>query len=122
MTDSMLFEAGADFATCRVTGEHTLEEGVALVTAAILRARELGIGKLLLDVSSVTGFEPPSLAARHWFMDEWAKAARSQVRIAMVARAEHIHAERFGVIAGRNFGMDSNVFEDEGQALAWLSR
>jgi hypothetical protein len=122
MMDSMLFEAGADIATCRVTGEHTLEEGVALVTAAILRSRELGIGKLLVDVTTVTGFGPPSLAARHWFMGEWAKAARAHVRLAMVARAEHLRVDRFGVIAGRNFGMDSNVFEDEDQALAWLAR
>jgi hypothetical protein len=122
MTESVLFEPGADFATCRIVGEHTLEEGVALVTAAIMRTRELGIGKLLVDVGAATGFDPPSLAARHWFMNEWAKAARSEVRIAMVARAEHIHAERFGVIAGRNFGMESNVFEEEDQALAWLLR
>lgn len=122
MTDSMLFEAGADVAKCRIAGEHTLDEGVALVTAAILRSRELGLGKLLVDVRTVTGFDPPSLAARHWFMGEWAKAARGHVRVAMVARAEHLRMDRFGVIAGRNFGMDSNVFEDEDQALAWLAK
>ena len=121
MTDAMFFEATADIATCRIAGEHTLEAGVALVTAAILRTRELGARKLLVDVRDVTGFDPPSIGARHWFMSEWAQAARGHVRVALLARAEHILPDRFGVIAGRNFGLDSNVFESEAVALAWLA-
>ena len=120
MMDSMLFEAGADIATCRVTGEHTLEEGVALVTAAILRSRELGIGKLLVDVTTVTGFGPPSLAARHWFMGEWAKAARAHVRLAMVVRSEFLDPDRFCVIRAANLGLAYNLFDNEQRAFAWL--
>ena len=122
MSDAAVpLETRADVAVCRIAGEYTLEAGVALVTATILRAREAGFAKLLVDVRALTGFAVPSLGARHWFMSEWAQAARGHLRVAMVARSEHIHPERFGVIAGRNFGLDSKVFESEGPALAWLA-
>jgi hypothetical protein len=42
------------------------------------------------------------------------------VRLAIVVRAELIDPEKFAVIAGRNFGFVSDVFEAEHEALDWL--
>lgn len=114
------FEVVADRAVFRMSGTHTLEDGVPQVTAAILQACELGLDKLLVDVTAIN-LPVPSVGARHWFMTEWARAARGRIVIAMVARPEFIDPDRFGVIAGRNHGLVSNVFESEPAALAWLN-
>ncbi|TAN03302.1 MAG: hypothetical protein EPN40_00735 [Rhodanobacteraceae bacterium] len=76
--------------------------------------------KLLVDITTITGVEPPSLNTRHWLMGEWARAGRATVRAAIVVRPEFIDPDRFGVIAGMNAGFISNVFESEDRALDWL--
>lgn len=45
---------------------------------------------------------------------------QDSLRIAMVIRPEMIDPEEFGVIAGRNAGLDTDVFSAEPEALAWL--
>jgi len=85
-----------------------------------VRTKQSGIDKLLVDITGITGVEPPGVNARLWLMGEWARAGRSSVRAAIVVRPEFIDPDRFGVIAGMNAGFISNVFETEAQALDWL--
>ncbi|MGH8234130.1 MAG: hypothetical protein ACREPU_08030 [Rhodanobacteraceae bacterium] len=114
------FEVIGQIACFRLTGEQVLESGVRLITDAIVRTKEAGLDKLLVDITAITGVEPPSINTRHWLMGEWARAGRSSVRAAIVVRPEFIDPDRFGVIAGMNAGFISNVFESEDRALDWL--
>lgn len=114
------FEVIGDMARLRLTGDQLLESGVRQIADAIARARDSGLDKLLVDITTITGVEPPSVLMRYWLMGEFAKAGRSSVRVAMVARPEFIDPDRIGVAAGLNAGFRSNVFETEAQALNWL--
>jgi hypothetical protein len=38
----------------------------------------------------------------------------------MVARAEMIHPQKFGVLVAANLGLVSNIFTTEVEARAWL--
>jgi len=40
--------------------------------------------------------------------------------MAMVIRAEYIDPEKFGVTVARNSGLNTDVFAQEPEALAWL--
>jgi hypothetical protein len=50
----------------------------------------------------------------------WAEAADGRLRVAMLVRPEFIDPERFAVVAASNFGLTSQVFDQESDALAWL--
>ncbi|MDE2053776.1 MAG: hypothetical protein KGI62_03715 [Xanthomonadaceae bacterium] len=115
-----LFEVDGEVARFRLAGEQVLESGVRQIADAIVRTREVGLDKLLIDITAITGVEPPGMDMRYWLMGEWAKAGRSSVRAAIVVRREFIDPDRIGVIAGMNAGFISNVFETEAQALDWL--
>jgi hypothetical protein len=39
----------------------------------------------------------------------------------MVARAEMIHPQKFGVLVATNRGLVSNIFTTEAEARAWLA-
>ena len=117
---SASYEVVGQIACFRLAGEHELEDGVHRITDAILRTKQLGLDKLLVDITGITGVEPPSVDARYWLMSEWAGAGRGSVRVAIVTRAEFIAPDRFAVIFGMNRGFISNVFETADRALEWL--
>ena len=114
------FEVVGEVAWFRLTGGQMLEDEVLQIADAIARTRQQGLDKLLVDIRHIADVAPPSIAVRHWMMGEWAREGRASVRVAMVTRPEFIDPDRFGVIAGMNSGLVSNVFEDEGRALDWL--
>jgi len=120
MTAPENFELLEDYAVFRPTGRVSLAKGVQWVTSAITYCRERGIRKLLVDTCSLTGFAPPAVHTRYFFMHEWAAAAAGAVCIAMVARPEMIDPEKFGVTVGRNAGLVCDVFSLESEADAWL--
>ena len=115
------FEVLGDIACFSLGGEQDLVGGVHQITDAILRAKARGVAKLLVDISGITGVEPPSVEMRFWLMGEWAKAGRGSVRLALVTRREFISEDRFGVAFGMNQGFISNLFVTRESALAWLS-
>jgi hypothetical protein len=114
------FAIVADGAVYRPTGEVSLEEAVGMITSAITFTRQARIGKLLVDVTGLTGFPSPTLAARYFFIQEWARASGGFVRIAMVARPEMIDPQKFGVTVAANSGLVSDVFDSMEDAVAWL--
>lgn len=104
------------------SGPQELVDGVHQITDAILRAKAEGLGKLLVDITGITGVDPPSVDMRFWLMGEFAKAGRSSIRVALVTRREFMSEERFGIAVGMNQGFVSNLFETRDAALEWLSR
>ena len=114
------FEIVDDHAEYRPTGQVSLDKAVQMVAAAIALTREQNLRKLLVVTSGLTGFEPPDIVTRYFFVREWARAADRVVRIAMVARPEMIDPQKFGVTVAANNGLIADVFESEKDALAWL--
>ena len=120
MTAPEHFQISEGYAAFRPTGEVTLPQGVALVTAAIKFSREQKISRLLIDITRVTGFQPPDLVARYDMAKDWAEAGQSAVKVVMVAPARLIDPQRFGMVVARNRGLDANIFASEDEALRWL--
>ena len=115
------FEVFGDIACFSISGEQELVDGVHQITDAILRTKARGLGKLLVDVTGISGIQPPSVEMRFWLVGEWAKAGRGSVRMALVTRPEFMSEDRFGVAFGMNQGFINNVFETRERALDWLS-
>jgi hypothetical protein len=76
----------------------------------------------LVDITNLTGFEPPDLALRYFIIHEWAQAAGRRVRVAIVARPEMIDHQKFGSIVAANIGFAADGFTTEEAALNWLWR
>src|SRR5215510_711649 len=114
------FEILEDYAFFRPTGKVTLQRALEMVTDAIAFAREHRIGKLLVNTSNLTGYEPPDLATRYFYVHDWARAAARHVRIALVARPEMIDPQKFGITVAANLGFIAEVFTSEEDALKWL--
>jgi hypothetical protein len=110
----------ADHSIFRPTGQISLDAAVQLVTSAITFAREQHIRKLMVVTTGLTGFKPPDIVTRYFFIHEWARAAAARVCVAVVARPEMIDPQKFGIIVAANAGLISDVFESEEKALAWL--
>lgn len=109
-----------DIGIFRPVGSFRFQQVVALVTEVIIRARERGIGKLAVVTYGLSGFQPPSLSERHWMVREWVEASQGKLKVAMVVPPEFIDPEKFGVVAAANFGVTSEVFTSEADALKWL--
>ena len=114
------FEMVDGIACLRLAGSYRFEAATALVTAALTHAFMQRQDRLLVVATDVVGFDSPGVPARHEMMRHWAAAAQAWVRLAIVVRAELIDPEKFGVIAARNFGFVTDVFEAEREALDWL--
>ena len=114
------FAIEGDIAVWRPRAMLSLERAIQLVKAMIGTARERGLRMLLVDLTGLDGFESPSVPARHQLAREWAEAAGGAMRIAFIAKAEMIDPQKFGVVVGRNFGAETDVFTSETDALAWL--
>jgi hypothetical protein len=116
------FEILKERAVFRPTGQVSIGQAVDLVSTAIGFARSLNIPTLLVDITKLTGFEPPDLALRYFIIHEWARAAGRSVRVAVVARPEMIDHQKFGTTVADNVGFFADAFTTEEDALIWLLR
>lgn len=107
-------------ASYRPQGRSTLTAAVDLIAIAIGHCRDRGIGKLLVNATGLSGIAVPSLVDRFLAVEEWASAADGVVIVALVAHAEHIEPNRFGVKVAAHFGLICDVYTSEDEALAWL--
>lgn len=98
----------------------SFEQAVEMVAGAVREARALGLTDLLVNTKGLLGFGPPSIFARHTLAVEWARAAGSSLRVALVARAELIDPQKIGVLMAQNRGVLGDVFSNEADALSWL--
>jgi hypothetical protein len=108
--------------TCRFApeGTVTLVQGVEWVTAAIAFCGDRKIPKLLVNITRVRGYAAPTLADRFWMAQDWAEAAKGTVAVAMVAREEDLHPNRFGIKAAIDAGLKGAIFTSEDEAWTWL--
>jgi CheY-like chemotaxis protein len=116
------FTLGEGHALYRPVGSVSFEKAVTLVRSAIAAAKRRKIKDLLVNMTGLTGFAAPDTFQRFLMAVEWADEARLGVRLAMVAREEMIHPQKFGVLVAANRGMVSNVFPTELEARAWLTK
>ena len=110
---------GVNHAEYRPMGELSLDRAIQLITSGIAFARERRVKNLMVVTLGLTGFQPPNVIQRYYFINEWAKAAGS-VRVAIVTYPEMIDPEKFGVTVAANIGFVSDVFISEEEALTWL--
>lgn len=120
MSELRYFEIVGDHAEYRPSGHVSLSQMVQLVASALVFAREQHIRELLVVTTGLTGFKPPPIADRYYFIQEWAKASGHIVRLALVARPEMIDGQKFGVTVAANNDFVANIFASEAEALAWL--
>ena len=105
----------------RPAGSVSFDEAVALVRAAIAAARRNQVRSLLVNTSALTGFSSPDTFERFLAAVAWAEESKAVVHLALVARAEMIHPQKFGVLVAANRGLVSNIFDTEVEARAWLA-
>lgn len=116
------FEILKERAVFRPTGQVSIGQMTELVATAIDFARSINIRKLLVDITNLTGFEPPDLGLRYFIIHEWARAAGRTVRVALVVRPEMIDHKKFGTTVAENLGFVADGFTTEEAALTWLWR
>jgi len=104
----------------RPAGAVTFERAVDLVAESMRFSRTLGLNDLLVNTTGFSGFQPPSIFARHALAVKWAESAGSALIVAIVARPELIDPEKIGVLMAQNRGASGDVFASEAAALAWL--
>jgi len=104
----------------RVVGTCRLPLAIGFVSSAIDQALMGGHPGCLIDASLLDGFGSPSVATRHQVVRSWAEHARGLVALALVLRSAVIDPDKIGVIAGRNHGLQCDVFDDADEARAWL--
>jgi hypothetical protein len=116
--DNFVVEEGR--AVYRPEGSVSFDEAVSLVRAAIAAARRNHVRSLLINSTALSGFSPPELFERFLAVVGWAEESKGDVRLALVAREEMIHPQKFGVLVAANRGLVSNIFGTEVEACAWL--
>lgn len=101
-------------------GSMSFDEAVVAVRAAIAVVRSHQAAELLVDTTGLTGFVSPDTFQRFLAAVGWAEEAGGRLRLAVVARADMIDREKFGVIVAANRLLVSNIFTTESEARAWL--
>jgi hypothetical protein len=118
-------DAGRDFKSLegytvyRPSGDLSFQQAVETISKSLSVAALLCVDRLLVDATKLTGFPSPGSWQRFWMAGELAGSGRS-LRLAVLARAELIDPQRFGVVVARNRGLFANVFTAEAEAVEWL--
>jgi hypothetical protein len=115
------FEVADGIGRFRPQGTFNLSEAVSLITDVIAFCRERRVKRLFVDVTGIQGAAIPTLVDRFLMAEEWAHESRGLVAAAMVAPAEYIHPQKFGVRVANDLGMAADVFLSETEAMKWLS-
>ena len=114
------FELRDGYAVFRAGGHVTLDEAVEIIDKALAAARDYGFTKLLVHVADFTGFGPPDLSARYFFIRKWAETVQGKICVVTVTQPEMIDPHKFGITVAANLGLTAEVFSTEEEAVAWL--
>jgi len=104
----------------RPTGCASAGQLADLITFALSFACSQNMREIVINISSVTGFESPGPAFRRWAVRRWAQASERTLHIALVARHEHICPHMTGLVVAAQEGLKANIFESETEAIKWL--
>jgi hypothetical protein len=114
------FEVLEHYARFDPTGVVSWSQAVERAIEVIRHSEAIGVERLLVNVTGLSGFDPPNLLQRFTLAVKFASVTRSRIRIALVASPELLDPDRFGLTVARNRGLNANVFTDQAEALAWL--
>jgi hypothetical protein len=103
-----------------VAAQITFRQAIALVGEAISLAATNKVSKLVVDTTGLTGFGAPTTMDQYIMGQKWAELSAGLMKVALVARAEIIDPQRFGLIVARNRGVYGDVFTTREAAVAWL--
>jgi len=109
-----------NYAAYRPVGKFTLDETIDMIDGSIAYCRRKKIGALLVDITRVTGFPPPSTVERFHFATKLADTAGGKVTVSFITPPELIDPDRIAVTMANNRGMQTNVFTAESEAIRWL--
>lgn len=93
-----------------------------LMSRAVVLCRKQKIKKLLIDSTGlpVTGLHPQGISERYTLAERIADDSASLVKIAYVAKPEWVRSGKFGILVGKNRGLDAENFLSMPAALEWL--
>ena len=114
------FEMTGHRAFYRPVGTVSLRDVVDMVSLAIAHACAKGASEMLVNLSAVAGFAPPTTIERYRFVTKWVATAGGRLQLAVVVRPKMIDRHKFGVTVATNRGLMADVFTTEAEALAWL--
>jgi len=106
----------------RPSGTSTAGQLARMIASALSFGRDLSCTEALVDITGMYGFESPGASFRRWAITLWSYTVDNKMRIAVVARAEHICPQKTGLLVAAEEGLDANIFETEPEALAWLDK
>ena len=115
------FEAREGRGFYRPTGTVSAGELADLIAAALERARAEAVRDVVISMVALTGFTSPGPAYRRWVARRWAHVAGPELRVAVVAREEHICPEKTGLLAAAEEGLQAYICTTEDEAVAWLT-
>lgn len=104
----------------RPAGAATSEELAHAIADVLSYARSQRLHEALIDITAIHGFDSPSPAFRQWAVNIWAQAVGHNLRLALVARPEHICPQRTGLLAAADEGLHAGIFDNIPDAIAWL--
>ena len=116
------FSIETGYAAFRPKGQFTFNQAVKAVDKAVAFCRDNDIRGLLVDITGMTGFPPPTTSERFHFATEWASTAGGSVILSMIAPPEMIDHEKIGITVAANRGLTTEVFTTESDAINWLVR
>ena len=114
------FETKATRGFYRPSGRMSVDLAADLMTAAIRFARVQDLRDVVVNITATSGFESPSADFRRRLVKRWAATAAGLMRVVVVARREHIHPNKIGLIVAAEEGLHAHICEDEAEAIAWL--
>lgn len=121
MPKPAFFEVLTERAEFRPTGHLPLADAIQAVSDAISYATLIGVRRLLVVGHGLERLENPSTLDRFRLGQEWAKASGGGgLKVAIVLPARYIHPQKFGVLVALNRGLQSDAFDNEHEAIAWL--
>jgi hypothetical protein len=104
----------------RPSGSMSVDLVADLMTAAIRFARAQDLHDVVVNIMATSGFESPSADFRRRLVKRWAATAAGLMRVVVVARKEHIHSHKIGLVVAAEEGLHAHICENEGEAIAWL--
>ena len=114
------FEANGGRGFYRPNGRMSVELVADLMTATIRFARAQNLRDVVINITATSGFESPDEDFRSRLVKRWAATAAGLMRVVVVARREHIHPHKIGLIVAAEEGLQAHICEDEAEAITWL--
>ena len=105
----------------RLEGPFSIKDTEEVVRESAAATSRKDGSRILVNFRGVSG-GPVTTLERYQMAMEAVRVLPKGVRTAVLNRPEMIDPEKFGVRVAQNRGLPIEVFDDEGQAIAWLTQ